>query len=133
MKICSLAFIVSLALSVSFLTQATSWQCHNDIEVTCHAAGCNAVMDSNEQFTPADVSFNDEGNTQICMYSGCWAGKSQILTLSPYLVLLGETLTWNNPADVQQISALISLERASNIAIVQVAGFHEPLICQSTD
>lgn len=119
-----------LLVLVSGPVLGQEWYCYNEFESGCTQAGC--VVNTDDDFTPADVRFNAHGNMEICMYSGCWAGGGVILSTSPYLVIITHNLVWNSPTRRERREALISLERSSNIAVVQVAGFHEPMICRES-
>ncbi len=104
------------------------WVCQNDYEAHCSTEGC--AIYQGDDFTSASVLLSSEGELEICLYSGCWQGQSEVLADSPYLVLQGKHLQWNNPYTSNQQQALLSLERATNLATLQVAGFQLALLCK---
>lgn len=126
--------ISKFILMLSFVSSGAiseEWNCRNDFESSCSQMGC--VVFQGESFTPADVRIKSNGELLICKYSGCWEGKGQVLSKSPFLVVFGKQLKWNNPYQPEYIDALISLKLTSNVAVLQVAGFHEPLICKKAN
>ncbi|GGB14150.1 hypothetical protein [Agarivorans gilvus] len=116
-----------LGLSLMSAVSAELWVCHNDYEARCSELGCAVYQQ--DDFTPASVLLSSEGELEICLYTGCWQGQGQVLAQAPYLVIQGNKLDWNSPFKVDQQDALLSLERSSNIATMQVAGFQLSLLC----
>lgn len=126
MKFFILLSIVYLG-GIPFWVSAQGWRCFNDIEVRCYDAHCLAF--DNDDFTPLSVDFDESGKLSVCAYSGCWQGRGHILSAQPYFVIFAEDLKWNNPYAENTENVLISLNRKSNIAILQVDFFNQPLIC----
>ena len=108
-----------------------SWQCRNDLEISCASGNCKAKTKSG--FTPMSVSFNDMGKMSVCAYSGCWRGVGEVFRNSNFITLIGNDLkfsTSNNAKKVGQRIA-ITLDKKDNIAVLKVGAFAHPLICES--
>lgn len=118
-------FILAVLFSPALV--GADWHCRNDMESACTTSGCHVT--TGDDFTPVDVWLQENGGMSICMYSGCWEGQGEVLSRAPYLVVMSKQLVWDSPHKSDNAQALISLELASGVAVMQVAGFHEPLLC----
>lgn len=127
---------MTLILSILFAAtaQAESWECRNDLEITCSNGKCEAKTDGG--FTPMSVSFDDSGKMSVCAYTGCWEGTGKVFKHSNFLMLSGQDLKFSTSADMNQNIA-ITLDRSDNIATLKAGGFTHPLACkmgkQNTD
>lgn len=109
---------------------ADSWQCTNDLEVTCVKGACTAETEGG--FTPMSVSFDASGTLSVCAYSGCWQGTGSFVRDPRFLVLLGHDLPFSTAPAATPVNAdvVISLDREDGVATLKVGGFAQPLLCR---
>ncbi len=127
-------YLLSILLTnaLSSFVNATTWSCKNEkFESRCDKGSCS-VESKVGSFTALGVTFSDEGEMSICVYSGCWEGKGEVLANSPYLVLLGAALPWSNPKSDDKQEVLIGLDIQNKTATVQVLNFVQPLVCEQS-
>ncbi|MDH3492029.1 MAG: hypothetical protein OEM82_00640 [Acidobacteriota bacterium] len=110
-------------------TPADSWECSNNIEITCGAEGCVAADPG--AFTPMRVSFDSLGGMRVCAYSGCWEGAGKIFENADFLVLTGSRLNFSakEPASSNQ-DVMIALDKKDNVAMLKAGGFSHPIVCK---
>ena len=106
---------------------STRWTCRNtDLEVACGEDSC-AVTPSH---TPMFVTV-DQNEMSVCAYSGCWSGSpAATITSGSFLMVTGRNLPFStNPDDKQDVT--VTIERASRVATILVAGeFANPATCE---
>jgi hypothetical protein len=104
-----------------------SWQCRNDLEISCDAKDCEMSQD----FTPMSVSFDDTGSISVCAYSGCSEGIATISRGESFIVLTGHDLPFStSPARAQNPSDIaIILDTRDQVAILKTSSFAHPLHC----
>ena len=106
----------------------TSWQCRNDVEISCNAEACEA----SESFTPMDVWVDDAGSMNVCAYSGCWEGIGTVAQSEAFIVFTGHDLTFSTAPDAEdrKEDIVIAIDRADHVAILKAGAFAHPLRCQ---
>jgi hypothetical protein len=125
MKI-GLILILSIFALTGIAEAKESWQCRNDLEITCENGKCDAKTE--DGFTPMSVNIDDTGAMNVCAYSGCWTGSGQVFTTQKFLTLNASNLKFSTSDDRANIS--ITLDRTDNVAIIKAGSFAQPLVCQ---
>lgn len=123
-------FIFSLLL-LAFQADSEEWRCSSDFQSQCQSAGCE--VRTGQDFTALSVTMTQEGYLEVCAYSGCWKGEGKVVSLAPFLVVIGENISWADPAGSEPVDILLSLELATSVAIVQAGPFHQPLLCTADE
>ncbi len=126
MKLC---IILILSIFGVASAQTESWQCRNDMEITCDGGKCEAK--TSDGFTPMSVSFSDSGEMSVCAYTGCWEGMGKVIKNANFLMISGENLVFSTAADSTQNIA-ITLDRNDNIGTLKAGSFAHPLICKKS-
>jgi len=72
-----------------------SWQCRNELEISCNAERCEAAVD----FTPMSVTFDDSGWISVCAYSGCSEGSGTVTRGGRFILLTGLDLPFRGNSD----------------------------------
>jgi hypothetical protein len=126
MKVC-IILILSMVGIVS--AQSESWQCRNDLEITCSNGKCEAKTESG--FTPMSVSFDASGKMSVCAYTGCWEGTGKVSNNGNFMMLSGQNLKFSTSDMVENIS--ITLDKKDNVAMLKAGSFAQPLICQQKE
>jgi hypothetical protein len=120
--------ILILSILFAVTSQGKSWECRNDMEITCSNGKCEAKIA--DGFTPMSVSFDDSGKMSVCAYTGCWEGTGKVAKDGDFLMLSGQNLKFSTSADMNQNIA-ITLDRSDNIAMLKAGGFAHPLVCKT--
>ena len=118
----------SAETALSATVPTSSWQCRNDLEISCNAEGCEA----GESFTPMDVRFDDAGSMSVCAYSGCWEGTGTVVNSEAFVVLTGHKLAFSTAPDSEDSKQdiVIVLDRADQVALLKAGAFAHPLLCE---
>lgn len=137
-----LAVVVLLALStlacatnappVVNSSTAETWQCRNDIEIRCAEGACSAAASGS--FTPMSVSADGTGQLSVCAYSGCWEGIATVTRSEQrFVMLVGQNLEFSTaPAKGESAEdVVLVIDQRDNVAILKLAEFAHPLICES--
>ena len=114
---------------VSSTAAAEHWACGVHFESQCSESGCSAYGDRDDGNTkPVFAQFDESGNFQICMYTGCFEGQGKVLTTKPFLSITKEGVSWTG-TDGEDTDVFIVLERKENIGMFKAASFVQPIIC----
>ncbi|MFT5611738.1 MAG: hypothetical protein ACI9WC_000443 [Arenicella sp.] len=113
------------AKSQNPVTELSSYQCKNDVEVQCNSSACESV---DKGFTPMDVNFDSTGKLSVCAYSGCWQGTADVMNTGDFMVLTGSNLEFSTSNTVQDIA--LTLDLSDSIATIKAGGFSQPLLCK---
>lgn len=131
MSIRYLILFVALVATVS-VQAAEIWHCSNpDLEVGCGDGRCTAATAGD--FTPMDVDFGDDGSLSVCAYSGCWEGDGRVQDDARYLAIIARDLPFSTSPDRADARADVALmlDRADGIALLKVAGYAQPMLCEA--
>lgn len=123
--------MLSLILGLSLfgaVVQAETWECRNDVEISCADGKCEAKTKSD--FTPMSVSFDRTGMMSVCAYSGCWEGTGKVSDTENFMMLTGNDLKFSTSADMTE-SIAITLDKRDYVALIKVGAFAQPLICDT--
>lgn len=98
------------------------------MEISCDGEGCSTA----EAFTPMSIAFNDDGEMYLCMYSGCWEGRGQVMQTAGFLSIAGADLTWSTDPERRSSrqSAAVVLDLHDSIAVMKVGTYAQPLVCE---
>ena len=112
---------------------AESWQCRNDLEVSCIDGACG--VETADGFTPMDVSFDDSGAMSVCAYSGCWQGTGEVVRSGDFLILMGQGLKFATARDDDSANAniVIAVDRVDRVATLKAGTFALPLLCERSE
>lgn len=123
---CLIPFLMCFAMSSAW---AGAWQCESDVEVQCENFGCAA----NAEFTPITMSFLENGEFGVCAYSGCWEGIGKVVINDPFLVISSSAAEWSSEDAIGSEAVAIIYDRRDDIALLKVASFAMPLVCNRVD
>lgn len=126
MKLGLVLILGILSVTTAF---AESWQCRNDLEISCADGKCSA--ETEDGFTPMSVSFDDSGKMSVCAYTGCWEGKGEVSSNGNFLMLAGQNLKFSTSDMTENIA--ITLDKNDNVATIKAGGFAQPLICKKDE
>ena len=126
MKLSIIIFLTIFAVNA----QAESWNCKNDLEITCNSKKCEAQIDNG--FTPMDVNVDDSGAMSVCAYTGCWEGTGEILKSEGFAIIAGHNLKFSTAPNSEGMneSIVIVIDTYDNVAILKAGAFAHPLICK---
>lgn len=124
MKLSIIIFLTIFAV----MAQAESWNCRNDLEITCDSEKCEAEI--KDGFTPMAVSVdNNSGSMSVCAYTGCWEGIGKVFNSENFTIITGHNLKFSSAQDSEGIDIVIVIDRHDNIGIIKAGAFAQPLIC----
>jgi len=124
-----LSMIIFLTI-LTAMAQADSWNCRNDLEITCDSKKCEAQIE--DGFTPMDVSVdNNSGSMSVCAYTGCWEGIGKVLKSENFTIITAHHLKFSTAQDSEGIDIVIVIDRHDNIGIIKAGAFAQPLICKA--
>lgn len=108
---------------------AEEWSCGVHFESQCADSKCSAHGEKDDGNTkPVSAHFDDEGNFQICMYSGCYEGKGKVLTTTPFLSIVQDGVEWTGTSP-DKTDIFIVLERNELFGMFKASTFVQPMIC----
>ena len=109
----------------------TSWQCRNDVEISCDDEGC----DVEDSFTAMDVRVDAAGSMSVCAYSGCWEGTGTVAGSEAFVVFTGHNLAFSTAPDSEESKKdiVIAIDRADQVAILKAGAFAHPLLCEKKE
>jgi len=131
MKIVALrgATVPALALVVGDGLGEAEWQCRNAFQLECNEKSCEAL--DRQETSTMELLFNSAGEFAYCAYSGCWSGTGEILSESPYFVILARNAEWSVAPDREsrRMNILIAFDPSDHVAIAKVGGWAHPFNC----
>lgn len=110
--------------------ESKTWQCRNDLEITCSADKCES--ETADSFTPMSVQFSENGQMNVCAYSGCWEGLGNVYINGDFLVVSGLNMNFSTApkSESSNENILISLDKRDNVANIKAGAFAQPLVCE---
>jgi hypothetical protein len=120
------ALVILAVLRTAAIVQAEEWNCRNDLEIRC-----GEKCEVSDDFTPMDVTVDDQGKLSACAYSGCWEGQGKALVTEDFLTVAAHGLPFSTAASEQQnANVLVGIDLGDQIGVIKVGGFAMPLICK---
>lgn len=121
--------IVILFVLFPIISFASSWGCSNDIQVMCSKDGCGAS--DGDDFTPIDVRVDEDGEMQVCAYTGCWSGKGKVSINGVFTIFYGKGFRFSTSPDRDDLveDLMVVVDRRDNVGFLKNSIFTQPLIC----
>jgi len=104
------------------------WSCRNTVaEISCQDGACDVAMPGD--FTPMELTLDEDGGMSLCAYSGCWSGKAEkISTTGNYFYAVGLGLIWSGTKGApEDISATLNMK--TMVATVLTDSYAHPMVC----
>ena len=122
-----LCVLPSVALSDD---SAEVWSCSVHFESQCSDSTCVAFGEEDDgNKKPVSALFNEDGYFRICIYTGCYDGKGQVLTTAPFLSIMQEDVEWKG-SNPNKTDVFIVLERKELLGMFKADSFVQPIICK---
>jgi len=105
------------------------WSCRNtNAEIACHEGTCSVALVG--EFTPMELTLDEDGGVSLCAYSGCWSGKAEnISTAGDYFSVIAIGLPWSGTdGPAADISATLNMK--TMIATVLTDDYAHPMTCK---
>ena len=124
-----LSIIIVVAI-LATTAQAKSWNCRNDLEISCGSQGCEAQI--KEGFTPMDIYIEESGSMTVCAYTGCWEGVGKFFKSGNFVVITGHHLKFSTAPHSKNMNEniVVVIDMHDNIGIIKAGAFAHPLICK---
>lgn len=123
MKACKFTISIFL-LAISQISYAKNWNCtNNDMEIHCDSKGCEV----SDAFTPLSVSLETDGEMSICVYSGCFEGKGEVINNKTHIFYSGYNLKFSTSnSEDMKADFLIAIDDYDKIAVIKGFGYAMP-------
>mgnify|MGYP001557348177 CR=1 FL=1 len=127
LRIITTALITFVSIS-SYAQEYSGWSCTNDVEVMCSNKGCG--VGQGEDFTPVDVTLNNDGRMSVCAYTGCWDGKGSVLNEGSFIIYTGKNFKFSTASNSENSEDIVVvIDKRDNVAVMKNSVFSQPLIC----
>jgi len=109
---------------------AERWACGVDFISECFDSKCSSYGEKDDgNRKPVFALFDEEGNFQICMYTGCYEGKGQVLTTAPFFSIMKEDVEWTG-TNSDNTDVFIVLHRKELFGMFKADTFVQPIVCK---
>jgi len=126
--ILTLCIVTLLAGCTSPPAPPMEWSCRNTVvEIFCQDGLCDVAMPGN--FTPMELTLDEDGGISLCAYSGCWSGKAEkVSTAGNYFSVIGLGLPWSGTGGTPtDMSATLNMK--TMVATLLTDDYAHPMTC----